>query len=182
MGNGFSIHLVYHGAYESMLKRYLILENIRSAYNVGAIFRTADAAGVRKIYLTGYTPQPIDRFSRVQPEIEKTSLGASSYVPWEHVPTTEEAIVRLQKEDVTVVAVEQTEGAISLPSLREEGDTAYLFGNETEGVSEESIALADGAVFLPMLGKKESLNVSVCVGIVLYQHIGEQLKENRDTL
>lgn len=148
--------------------KYLILEDIRSAYNVGAIFRTADASGVAKVFLIGYTPAPIDRFGRTQGEIEKTSLGASATVPWEQAATTKEIILRLKSEGVTVVAVELGEGSISLKDFAEPEQVAYILGNEVDGVSKEALDLADVIVELPMLGQKESLNVSVTAGVVLY--------------
>jgi 23S rRNA (guanosine2251-2'-O)-methyltransferase len=148
--------------------KYLILENIRSAYNVGAIFRTADGAGVSKIFLIGYTPAPLDRFGRVQPEIEKTSLGASKEILWEHQPNIESVLSRLKEEGVTVVAVEQGERAIPLSEFTTPEKVAYILGNEIDGVSVTALAQAGVVVELPMLGTKESLNVSVAAGIVMY--------------
>ena len=151
--------------------KYIVLEDIRSAYNVGAIFRTADASGVAKVFLVGYTPAPIDRFGRVQAEISKTSLGASETMSWEQVATTREIIERLQAIGVTVVAVELAEGSVSLKDFKEPEQIAYIVGNEVEGVSKEALELSDMIVELPMLGKKESLNVSVTAGIILYHGI-----------
>lgn len=151
--------------------KYLILEDIRSAYNVGAIFRTADATGVAKVFLVGYTPAPIDRFGRVQPEIEKTSLGASATMPWEQGLTTKEIVERLQGDGVTVVAVEQDERSISLKGWQEPDLVAYIVGNEVEGVQLETLDQVDVIVELPMLGHKESLNVSVTAGVILYHGI-----------
>ena len=151
--------------------KYIILEDIRSAYNVGAIFRTADGAGVAKVFLTGYTPEPIDRFGRPQPEITKTSLGASETMPWEKVESLPVLIQRLQTEGVTVVAVEQSETSTMLCDFVEPENMAYIFGNEVDGVSKEACTLADKIVELPMLGMKESLNVSVTAGIVMYHGI-----------
>ena len=151
--------------------KYLILEDIRSAYNVGAIFRTADATGVAKVFLVGYTPAPIDRFGRVQGEIEKTSLGASVTVPWEQVATTKEIIQRLQTDDVIVVAVEQAPSSVSLKGWEEPEQVAYIVGNEVDGVQPETLEIVDVIVELPMLGQKESLNVSVTAGVVLYHGI-----------
>jgi 23S rRNA (guanosine2251-2'-O)-methyltransferase len=148
--------------------KYIILEDIRSAYNVGAIFRTADASGVAKVFLVGYTPAPIDRFGRPQPEILKTSLGASATMEWEQVATTKEIIERLQADGVTVAAVELAQGSVSLKDFKEPEQVAYIVGNEVDGVSKETLELADVIVELPMLGQKESLNVSVTAGIVLY--------------
>lgn len=148
--------------------KILILENIRSAYNVGAIFRTADGAGVSKIYLVGYTPTPIDRFGRPQPEIKKTSLGASEEIEWEHYERVSDFISPLKKEGITVVAVEQAPVSISMIDFIVPEKVAYIVGNEVEGVSKESLELADVIIDIPMLGTKESLNVSVAAGIVLY--------------
>jgi tRNA G18 (ribose-2'-O)-methylase SpoU len=151
--------------------KYIILEDIRSAYNVGAIFRTADASGVAKVFLVGYTPAPIDRFGRPQPEILKTSLGASETIVWEQVATAREIIERLQASGVTVAAVELAEGSVSLKDFDEPEQVAYIVGNEVDGVAKETLSLADVIVELPMLGQKESLNVSVTAGIVLYHGI-----------
>ena len=151
--------------------KYIILEDIRSAYNVGAIFRTADASGVSKVFLTGYTPAPIDRFGRPQPEIQKTSLGASETMLWEKVESMSELITRLQKEGVTVAAVELSPTSVPLKEFIEPEKVAYIVGNEVDGVAKETLELADVVVELPMLGKKESLNVSVTAGIILYHGI-----------
>jgi len=148
--------------------KYLVLENIRSAYNVGAMFRTADGAGVDKIFLVGYSPTPTDRFARIQPEIKKTSLGASESIPWEHFTEPQPLIEKLKKEAFTVVPVEQTESSVSLQVFTIPENVAYIMGNEIEGVSKEFLAAADTIIEIPMLGEKESLNVSVAAGIVLY--------------
>ena len=148
--------------------KYLIIENIRSAYNVGAMFRTADAAGVSKIFLVGYTPTPIDRFGRVQSEISKTSLGASETLDWESVETTVGLIAALQKEGCLVVAIEQSKESISLKEFVVPAQVAYVMGNEVEGVHAHTLSLVDQVVDIPMLGEKESLNVSVAAGIVMY--------------
>ena len=138
---------------------------------MGAIFRSADGAGVSKVFLSGYTPAPIDRFGRVQAEIQKTSLGASESVPWENVSSLEESIHILQREGVTVVALEQSSRSLSLSDFVAPNDVAYIVGNEVTGVPEEALALVDTIVDIPMLGQKESLNVSVAAGIVLYHDI-----------
>jgi len=148
--------------------KYLILENIRSAYNVGAIFRTADGAGVSKIFLVGYTPAPTDRFGRVQPEIQKTSLGASQEIPWEHTNDVVTVLNSLQSDGVSVAAVEQGGNAVSLSDFEVPEKVAYVVGNEVDGVSKAALTLADTIVEIPMLGTKESLNVSVAAGIILY--------------
>ncbi len=150
-----------------MQESVVILHNIRSTHNVGSIFRTADAAGVAKLYLTGYTPAPVDRFGRVQKEIIKTALGAQDYVPWEQ--GTVQAVVRkLKKEGYTVVAVEQDARAVSLATYTAPKRVAFIFGNEVRGVSPQLRAQCDEIVEIPMRGRKESLNVSVTAGVVLF--------------
>lgn len=149
----------------------VILENIRSAHNVGAIFRTSEGAGVSKIFLCGYTPAPIDRFGRVQPEIAKTSLGASEMVAWEAVDDCEAVIRRLQGEGVRVVAVEQSVESVSYTELlRADVPTAFIVGNEVDGVSAAALAAADHIVEIPMVGRKESLNVATTTGIILFSY------------
>lgn len=149
--------------------KYVILHNIRSRHNVGAIFRTADGAGVSKIFLTGYTPAPIDRFGRTVDEIKKTSLGASEMVEWEQTNDVNGVIQHLQDSGVTVVAVEQAQKSISLYDFIEPKNICYVFGNEITGVEPEVLAVCDGIIEIPMAGQKESLNVSSTVAIVLFQ-------------
>jgi tRNA G18 (ribose-2'-O)-methylase SpoU len=151
--------------------KYVILENIRSAHNVGSIFRTADGAGVTKIFLVGYTPRPLDRFGRVQKEIQKTSLGASESIVWEYSETIEPVLALLKTENITVVAVEQSPQAVLLHEFTVPENVAYVFGNEVEGVDGKVLAVADTIVELPMRGQKESLNVSVVAGIILYHGV-----------
>jgi tRNA G18 (ribose-2'-O)-methylase SpoU len=151
--------------------KYLILENIRSAHNVGAMFRTADGAGVDKIFLVGYTPTPIDRFGRAQPEISKTSLGACDEIPWEQFETSREVVEHLQADGFIVAAVEQNERSVSLKEFTVPEKVAYIMGNEVVGVEEETINQCDVVVDLPMLGVKESLNVATTAGIVMYHDL-----------
>lgn len=149
----------------------LILDNIRSAHNVGSIFRTADGAGAEKIFLVGVTPCPVDRFGRTQPEIAKTSLGAAGTVPWEYVADEDVMIMinELKATGITIVAVEQTETAVSLDEFKVPEKVAYILGNEIDGVSKALLEAADVIVEIPMKGEKESLNVSVTAGIVLFK-------------
>lgn len=148
--------------------KMVILHNIRSHYNVGAIFRTCDGVGVSKVFLSGYTPTPTDRFGRAVPEIHKTALGAEVVVPWEVTQDLSSLIQGLQEDGVIVVAVEQSPISIKLPDYQPKAKTAYIFGSETEGVEEAILSLVDEVLELPMMGEKESLNVSVTAGIVLY--------------
>lgn len=150
--------------------RYVILHNIRSKYNVGAIFRTADAARVDKIFLVGYTPAPQDRFGRVDHEIQKTSLGAVDTVAWETVPDVTPLITTLKGSGVEIVAVEIAPSSVSLYDFKPTKDIAYIFGAEVDGVPKEILTLADSILEIPMGGQKESLNVSVTAGVVLLHH------------
>lgn len=156
---------------------YVILYNIRSTYNVGAIFRTADAVGVEKIYLTGYTPAPLDRFGRARKDIHKAALGAEETVAWESASDIGTCIDSLKQAGVAVVAVEQTSDAISYKDYEPNGAVAFIFGNEVGGVPEEILRLADQTIEIPMRGKKESLNVSVATGVVLF-HVSDLERSN----
>jgi len=151
--------------------KLLLLENIRSAYNVGAVFRTADATAVDKILLVGHTPAPIDRFGRIQSEIYKTSVGASAFIAWEHFESVELALEAVEVAKVQVVAVELSKQAISIEYFIEPKNVLYVLGNEVTGVSQYVLDIADTIIELPMLGQKESLNISVTAGVVLYHGI-----------
>lgn len=149
----------------------LILPDIRSAYNVGSLFRSADGAGVEHIYLCGHTPRPIDRFGRKRNDIHKTSLGASESVAWSYHAHASDVIESLQKEGVYIVCVEQGEGAVEYTALtipEKYTKVALVVGNEVNGVPEELRNMCDKVVYIPMHGEKESLNVSVAGAILLY--------------
>ncbi len=150
--------------------KYVMLYDIRSNYNVGAIFRTCDGAGVAKVYLAGYTPAPRDRFGRVVPEIHKTALGAEEVVAWEQVPgeAVFTVLEQIKAAGVRVVAVEQAACATPLQEFTTPENVLYIFGSETAGVPPELLRHVDEVLELPMRGTKESLNVSVTAGIVLY--------------
>lgn len=153
------------------MKIYIILHNIRSIQNVGAIFRTADGAGVSKIFLCGYTPAPIDRFGRPRTALLKTALGATDTVPWEVCEDATALILHLQRESIQIISVEQHEHAIPYTEHTLTHDTAFIFGNEVEGVPEVLSLAADVIVHIPMRGKKESLNVGTTAGIILFHAI-----------
>ena len=143
----------------------LVLDNIRSAHNVGSAFRTGDAFKVDKVWLCGICATPPSA------EIHKVALGAEQSVPWEHVDDTLALVRRLQAEGWTVVCAEQTEHAVSLERFRREPGRRYavVFGNEVDGVRQDVVDAADLSVEIPQPGTKHSLNVSVSVGIVLWQ-------------
>ena len=145
---------------------YVILPNIRSLYNIGSIFRTADACGVDKIFLTGYTGRP-DK----QPKIGKTALGAQDSVPWEYVCQTKRVIERLKKQGFEIIALEQTKKSIDYRKYKPTKNIALIVGNEVTGLPKNILNNCDKFIELPMIGQKESLNVSVAFGIVVYHLI-----------
>lgn len=151
-----------------MSETYVILHNIRSTHNVGSIFRTSDGAGISKIYLTGYTPSPIDRFGRKRNDIAKVALGAEDTVLWESVENIEDIIVSLKKDEIDIVGVEQSSKSINYKDLKTDKPVAFIFGNEVDGLPKEILNLCDSIIEIPMRGKKESLNVSVSVGVILF--------------
>ena len=146
----------------------IVLDNIRSLSNVGAFFRTADAFRIEELFLCGITACPPHR------EIHKTALGADETVKWRYFDTTEAACRQLKAEGFKIFAVEQVEGSAPLQDFAFESHTAYILGNEVEGVSEEALSYCDGAIELPQAGTKHSINVSVCAGIVMWK-LFEQL-------
>ena len=151
----------------------VILHNIRSLHNVGSIFRTADAAGVSKIYLAGITPAPVDRFGKIRPQLAKVSLGAEKSVPWEAVKSSAESrlIKKLKSDGFRILAVEQSEKSIQYHKLEVNGSrlkVAVIMGNEVKGLPKNILKISDEILEIPMRGRKESLNVSVAFGIVIF--------------
>ncbi len=147
--------------------RYLVLHDIRSEENVGSMFRSADAFGVEKIYLTGYTPAPADRFKRPVSKIAKTALGAQLSVPWEK-GELDAVVTKLKKSGAHVIALEQDKRAVPLENYRPPEAWVLMVGNEVTGLQPEALAHADDIVEIPMRGAKESLNVAVALGIALF--------------
>jgi 23S rRNA (guanosine2251-2'-O)-methyltransferase len=146
----------------------VLLHNVRSAHNVGSIFRTADGAGVSHMYLSGYTPKPVDRFGRTQKEIDKTALGAQASVPWEYSKTPQRFISALKKDGWRIVGVEQDARATNYRTFKPHQKNLFIFGNEVRGLSAGLRRLCDELIEIPMHGKKESLNVSTTAGIILF--------------
>ena len=141
----------------------IVLDNLRSLSNVGAFFRSADACRIGELVLCGITACPPHR------EIHKTALGADETVKWRYFESTEAACQALKEEGYRLFAVEQVEGSVPLQDFNFKPKTAYILGNEVEGVSEEALPYCDGAIELPQEGTKHSLNVSVCAGIVMWE-------------
>ncbi len=143
----------------------VVLDNVRSAQNVGSFFRTADAFGIEQIALAGITSTPPNR------EIHKTALGAELSVAWSYYPTTLECVQKLREEGYKIIAIEQIEGATMLDEFRAASDTKYalVFGNEVEGVDQAIADIVDGAIEIPQVGTKHSLNVSVSAGVLMWE-------------
>ena len=150
------------------MKMVVILNNIRSNENVGSIFRTCDAVGVSKIFLVGYTPAPLDRFGRENRGLTKASLGAEKVVAWEKVEDLNSKIEELKIEGFKIIGIEQSPKSINYKLLVTNFKLALIFGNEVGGLSKEDLKFCDLVVEIPMKGSKESLNVAVCVGVVLF--------------
>ncbi len=141
---------------------YVILDNVRSLYNVGAIFRTSDAVLIEKVFLCGITGTPPRK------EISKTALGAEEVVPWEYRDDPIELVNELKEKGVQIVAVELAEGSVNYSEAEYNFPICMIFGHEVEGVSDELMELVDLSVHLPMLGRANSLNVATCYGIIAY--------------
>ena len=154
-----------------MPKIFLILHNIRSVHNVGSLFRTADAIGVSSLYLTGFTPTPVDRFGRARKDLAKVSLGAQLTVPWEQRKSLRSLLRALRSAGARIVALEQHPRAIDYKKLRvkKESAIAVVVGNEVSGIPESILTLCDTIAEIPMRGRKESLNASVAAGIFLFR-------------
>lgn len=149
-----------------------ILHNVRSQHNVGSIFRTSDAAGVEKLYLCGISPAPIDKYGKPNTKMLKVSLGAENSVGWESVKSTTHLVDRLKKQGYFIIAVELAPTAIPYFSLKitkkQAEKTAIIMGGEVKGLSPAILRRADVITQIPMCGTKESLNVSVAYGIIVY--------------
>ncbi len=149
----------------------VVLENIRSAYNVGSVFRTADAFLIEAIYIIGYSAKPPHK------EIKKTALGAEETVLWKHFKTTKEALKELRAEKYKVYAVEQAENSYKLhrASFKQNERIAVVFGNEVTGVEQSTIDSCDGCIEIPQLGMKHSLNVATAAGVVLWELVRNKI-------
>ena len=154
------------------IKKVVILDNIRSVYNVGSIFRTADALGIDTIYLCGTTPTPTDRFGRARKDLAKVALGAEKDIIWEYYSDTKKIMKKLQKEKFQILVVEQDKKSVNFKKVKIKYPVAIVMGNEVEGIEKDILKLSDVILEIPMMGNKESLNVSVAFGIVGYQIFG----------
>lgn len=146
----------------------VLLHNVRSAHNVGSVFRTADAAGIARVYLTGYTPPPIDRFGRAQKEITKTALGAEEFLAWEYAKSPLAFLRKARQSGFAIIGIEQDARARDYRPFRTRKPTLFVFGNEVRGLSKALRDECDTLLEVPMRGRKESLNVAVTAGIILF--------------
>lgn len=164
------LHRLTKDEYEGVAKLpvVMVLDNVRSLSNVGAVFRSADAFRIGELFLCGITACPPHR------EIHKTALGADETVPWRYFASTEEACRELKAMGYRIYAVEQVEGSMMLQDFKATPNMAFVLGNEVDGVGEEVLPFCDGALEIPQEGTKHSLNVSVCSGIIMW-NIFEQL-------
>jgi tRNA G18 (ribose-2'-O)-methylase SpoU len=154
--------------------KIVVLDNLRSVHNVGSIFRTANACGIEKIILCGTTPTPLDKWGDARKDFAKVALGAENTVTWEYCEDTRVALQKLKQEGVYIVAIEQDEKSVDYKTVSVEGkeSVAFVIGPEVEGMSRETLALCDVIAEIPMLGTKESLNVTIAFGIGVYRILG----------
>ncbi|MBP6854730.1 MAG: TrmH family RNA methyltransferase [Candidatus Pacebacteria bacterium] len=155
-----------------MKNKILILDNIRSAENVGAIFRTCDAVGIEEIILSGTTPDPIDRFGRPNPKVAKSALGAEKTISWRHANETLVEVEKLKKDGYQIIAIELAENSTDYKKVSPEEKVVFILGSETDGISKNILDISDIIAEIPMQGNKESLNVSVSAGIALFRILG----------
>lgn len=141
---------------------YALLNNVRSLYNVGAMFRTSDGVLLKKLFLTGITGCPPRK------EISKTALGAEGVVPWEYHEDAVDLVKKLKKKGVKIVAIELAHGAVDYSKAKYNFPVCFIFGHEVNGISDELMKLVDKSVYVPMLGRANSLNVATCYGIIVY--------------
>lgn len=146
----------------------LILNDIRSVENVGAMFRTSDAAGIDKIFVTGYTPAPLDRFGRKRNDFHKSALGTEDFVKWEQKKYVVALIKKLKKEGYQIIGIEQASNSINYKKVKLQDKNVFIVGAEVTGIPKNILKLCDIVAEIPMKGKKESLNVSVALGVILF--------------
>ena len=151
-----------------------VLDNLRSVYNVGSIFRTANAAGIDTLYLCGTTPTPLDHKGRKRSDFAKVALGAEDSVSWNYSVSTEECLDMLRERGVYVVAIEQDEKAVDYKKIdvSAKENVAFVIGPEVQGMSEGVLRRCNQIAEIPMLGTKESLNVTIAFGVAVYRMLG----------
>jgi len=154
--------------------KIVVIDNLRSVYNVGSIFRTANAVGIDKIILCGTTPTPLDKYGDKRSDFAKVALGAEDVVAWEYKEDIRSTIQELKNENYYIIAIEQDEKSVDYKNIKieEKEDIVFIIGPEVDGMSKENLALCDVIAEIPMLGTKESLNVTIAFGIAVYRILG----------
>lgn len=150
----------------------VLLHNIRSTHNVGSIFRTADSLGVSKIFISGYTPNPLDKFNRPRKDIAKVALGAEKTISWQYTKDPKKIIKKLKKDGHQVIGIEQDKNSIDYKKVKVKYPVLFIVGNEVDGIDEKILSLCDVVAEIPMRGEKESLNVSVAFGVAMFRMLG----------
>jgi tRNA G18 (ribose-2'-O)-methylase SpoU len=148
---------------------HLLLADMRSTHNVGSIFRTADAAGIDRVVLTGTTPTPLDRFNVPRKDVAKVALGAEKTIPWEYAQDAITVIKKYKKNGFQIIALEQSDNSVDYKTVILTQPTLIILGNEPKGIDESLLKHVDTIAEIPMNGSKESLNVSVAAGIFLFR-------------
>ncbi len=154
--------------------KVVVLDNLRSVYNVGSIFRTANAVGIEKIYLCGTTPTPLDKKGLRRKDFAKVALGAEDIVSWEYVESPTDCVKKLKDESFHVISLEQDKSSVDYKEVEIKGEENIVFviGSEVDGINHEIIKISDVTAEIPMLGTKESLNVTIAFGIAVYRILG----------
>ncbi len=154
--------------------KIVVIDNLRSVYNVGSIFRTANAVGIDKIILCGTTPTPLDKWGDKRSDFAKVALGAEDVVFWVYEASITEALKKLKEEGKYIIAIEQDEKALDYKeiNIKDKKDIAFVIGPEVDGMLKENLELCDVIAEIPMLGTKESLNVTIAFGIAIYRILG----------
>lgn len=154
--------------------KVVVLDNLRSVYNVGSIFRTANAVGIEKIYLCGTTPTPVDKKGLRRKDFAKVALGAEDTIVWEYKEETRSAVEELKNYGYYILALEQDKNSVDYKDVDIEGKdkVAFIIGNEVDGITKELVDMSDVIVEIPMLGTKESLNVTIAFGVAIYRILG----------
>lgn len=156
------------------VRAVVVLDNLRSVYNVGSIFRTANAVGIEKIFLCGTTPTPLDKKGERRKDFAKVALGAEDTVAWEYFENTLDCVEKLKEEKYFIIAIEQGEGSVDYKSvdIAKENNVAFVIGNEVDGVLPGVVEQSDVLAEIPMVGTKESLNVTIAFGVAAYRILG----------
>lgn len=151
-----------------------ILDNLRSVYNVGSIFRTANAVGIEKIYLCGTTPTPIDKKGLRRKDFAKVALGAEDIVEWEYFESPIDCVQKLKQEGFCIISLEQDINSVDYKKVNIEGkeNLVFVIGSEVDGISHDIVKISDVVAEIPMLGTKESLNVTIAFGVAVYSILG----------